>query len=46
MNAKANVQAIQERLQGGQPSRFRAVAMASAAGVGVATVVYRTLRGG
>jgi hypothetical protein len=46
MNTKANVKAIQERLQGGQPSRYRAVAMASAAGVGVGTLVYRALRGG
>jgi hypothetical protein len=45
MNTKANVEAIRDRVQGKSASRFRAAAMASAAGVGVAAVVYRTLRG-
>jgi hypothetical protein len=44
MNTKANLEAIGKRIQGRSPSRFRAAAMASAAGAGVAAAVYRTLR--
>jgi hypothetical protein len=46
VNTKANIEAIRDRVLRGEPtSRFRAVAMAGAAGVGVAAAVYRTMRG-
>lgn len=45
MNKQANVEAIKDRLAGQSASRFRAVAMAGTAGIGVAVAVYRVLRG-
>jgi hypothetical protein len=45
MNTKANLEAIRGRLEGHPATRFRAAALAGAAGVGVATVIYRSLRG-
>jgi hypothetical protein len=45
MNVSANTKAIRDRIQGKAASRRRAVAMAGAAGFGVAAVVYRTMRG-
>ncbi|HET6831634.1 MAG TPA: hypothetical protein VFH44_09830 [Solirubrobacterales bacterium] len=44
MNAKANVEAIRDRIAGQEPSRFRAVVMAGTAGAGVAVAVYKLLR--
>lgn len=46
MNTKANVEAIRGRIQGRSASRYRAVAIAGAAGVGVAAALYRSLRSG
>jgi hypothetical protein len=44
MNTQANVEAIRERIGGHQTGRFRALAMAVPAGIGVAALVYRVLR--
>jgi hypothetical protein len=45
MNAKANIEAIRQRVQGEEVSRFRAAAMAGAVGAGAFAAVYRTMRG-
>jgi hypothetical protein len=45
MNASANIEAIRRRMQGGEVSRFRAAAMAGAAGTGTFLLVYKTMRG-
>ena len=39
-------EAVSERLQGEQPSRLRALAVAILIGIGAAVVAYRLLRGG
>jgi hypothetical protein len=44
MNAKANIEAIRQRLQGQEVSRFRAATMAGAVGAGAFAAVYRTMR--
>ena len=44
MNTQANVAAIKDRIAGQSASRFRALAMAGTAGVGVAVAVYRVMR--
>lgn len=45
MNLTANVGALRNRIRGVATTRRRAVAMAGAAGMGVATAVYKTMRG-
>ena len=45
MNTKANFEAIRGRIEGQPASKYRAAAIACAAGFGVAAAVYRTLRG-
>jgi hypothetical protein len=44
MNTQANLAAIRERIAGQPVGRFRAVAIAGTAGVGVAALIYRVLR--
>jgi hypothetical protein len=46
MNTKANLEAVLGRIQGRSASRYRAAAIAGAAGVGVAAALYRSLRSG
>jgi hypothetical protein len=45
MNAKANIEAVRNRIQGQEVSRFRAATMAGAVGAGAFAAVYRTMRG-
>jgi hypothetical protein len=44
MNTRANIEAIRGRIEGRSASRYRAAAIACAAGVGVAAALYRSLR--
>jgi hypothetical protein len=44
MNTQANLEAIRERIGGKPVGRFRAVAMAGTAGLGIAALIYRVLR--
>jgi hypothetical protein len=44
MNTQANLDAIRERIGGKPVGRFRAVAMAGTAGLGIAALIYRVLR--
>jgi hypothetical protein len=44
MNTQANLEAIRERIGGKSVGRFRAVAMAGTAGLGIAALIYRVLR--
>jgi hypothetical protein len=46
MNKKANFEAIKGRIEGRPASRYRAAAIACAAGVGVGVALYRSMRGG
>ena len=45
MNMTANIEALRNRLRGEAAGKWRAAAMASAAGAGVAAFVYKTMRG-
>jgi hypothetical protein len=45
MNVTANMGALRDRIRGEAATRRRAVAMAGAAGMGVAAAVYKTMRG-
>jgi hypothetical protein len=44
VNKQANLDALKDRVAGEPPSRFRAVVIAGAAGVGVAVLAFRALR--
>jgi len=44
MNMTANIEALRKRLAGEAAGRWRAAAMAGAAGAGVAAAVYKTMR--
>jgi hypothetical protein len=44
MNVTANIDALRNRLRGEAAGKWRAAAMAGAAGVGVAAAVYKTMR--
>jgi hypothetical protein len=45
MNLSADIGAVRDRINGKAAGRWRAAAMAGAAGAGVAAAVYRTMRG-
>jgi hypothetical protein len=45
MKTKANAEAIRGRMEGQPASKYRAAAIACAAGFGLAAAVYRSLRG-
>jgi hypothetical protein len=44
MNMTANIEALKKRLAGEAAGRWRAAAMAGAAGAGVAAAVYKAMR--
>jgi hypothetical protein len=44
MNKQANLEALRDRVAGESPSRFRALVIAGAAGIGTAVLAFRALR--